>query len=44
MAAVCISKAAAEVLQALPFRSVVVAERPNQNAMLDAVERAAAVF
>ncbi len=43
MVAVCISRAAAEALRPLPFRSVVVAEKPNQNAMLDAVERAAAV-
>jgi len=42
LAAVCISKAAAEALQPLPFRSVVIADKPNQNAMLDAVERAAA--
>jgi uroporphyrinogen-III synthase len=43
MVAVCISKVAAEALLTLPFRSVVVAEKPNQNAMLDAVERAAAL-
>jgi len=43
MVVVCISKVAAEALQTLAFRSVVVAEKPNQKAMLDAVERAAAL-
>ena len=43
LVAVCISAAAAEALAPLPFRSVVIAEKPNQNAMLDAVERAAAL-
>lgn len=42
VAAICISEATAEQLVALPFLSVTVAEKPNQNAMLDAVERAAA--
>ncbi|MDR3528437.1 MAG: uroporphyrinogen-III synthase [Rhizomicrobium sp.] len=40
--AICISRPAAEALATLPFRCVVIAEKPNQNAMLDAVERAAA--
>ncbi len=43
LVAICISKPAAEALAPLPFRSVVIAEKPNQNAMLDAVERAAAL-
>ncbi len=42
IAAVCISSATAVALSPLVFRQVLVAERPNQAAMLDAVERAAA--
>jgi uroporphyrinogen-III synthase len=42
IAAVCISSATAVALAPLVFRQVVVADRPNQQAMLDAVERAAA--
>jgi uroporphyrinogen-III synthase len=42
IAAVCISSATAVALEPLVFRRVIVAERPNQAAMLDAVERAAA--
>jgi uroporphyrinogen-III synthase len=42
IAAVCISTASAVALEPLVFRKVIVAERPNQAAMLDAVERAAA--
>ena len=42
LVAIAISKAAAEALAPLPFRGVIVAEKPNQNAMLDAVERASA--
>lgn len=41
MAAVCISAATAAELEPLVFRAIVVAERPNQQAMLEAVERAA---
>jgi len=43
LAAVAISKPAAEALKSLPFRSVIIAEKPNQSAMLDAVERLAAL-
>jgi uroporphyrinogen-III synthase len=42
IAAVCISAATAAALEPLVFREVLVAERPNQTAMLAAVERAAA--
>jgi len=42
IAAVCISSATAVALEPLSFRRVIVAERPNQAAMLDAVEHAAA--
>jgi uroporphyrinogen-III synthase len=42
IAAICISAASAAALEPLKFRQVLVAERPNQAAMLDAVERAAA--
>jgi uroporphyrinogen-III synthase len=42
IAAVCISTATAAALSPLVFRKLVVADRPNQQAMLDAVERAAA--
>lgn len=41
MAAICISKAAAEALDPLPFRTVIIADKPNQQAMLDAVDQAA---
>lgn len=41
IAAVCISAATAHALEPLVFRQVLVADRPNQAAMLDAVERAA---
>jgi uroporphyrinogen-III synthase len=40
--AICISAATAAALSPLTFRQVLVADRPNQAAMLDAVERAAA--
>lgn len=42
IAAICISTATAAALSPLVFRKVVVADRPNQTAMLDAVERSAA--
>ncbi|GAA0551702.1 uroporphyrinogen-III synthase [Rhizomicrobium palustre] len=42
VAAICISAAAAKMLEPLPFKAVLVAEKPNQAAMLDAVERVAA--
>ena len=42
IAAICISPATAAALEPLAFRRVIVAERPNQAAMLDAVEQAAA--
>jgi uroporphyrinogen-III synthase len=42
IAAVCISQATAAALEPLIFRQVLVAERPNQQAMLEAVERAGA--
>ncbi len=42
VAAVCISKAAAEGLQPLTFRNVSIAARPNQDAMLAAVDAVAA--
>jgi uroporphyrinogen-III synthase len=42
IAAVCISTASAVALEPLVFRKVIVAERPNQAAMLEAVEHAAA--
>jgi len=42
IAAICISPAAAAALEPLAFRTVIVAEQPNQAAMLDAVDRAAA--
>jgi uroporphyrinogen-III synthase len=42
ISAVCISHATAVALEPLVFRQVVVAEKPNQTGMLDAVERAAA--
>lgn len=38
VAAVCISKAAAEALRPLVFRTVSVAARPNQDAMLAAID------
>lgn len=40
--AVCISAATATALEPCFFRDVVIADRPNQAGMLDAVERAAA--
>jgi len=40
IAAVCISTATAAALSPLVFRKLVVADRPHQQAMLDAVERA----
>jgi len=40
--AICISSATAAALEPLAFRRVIVAEQPNQAAMLDAVDRAAA--
>jgi len=43
LVAIVISKAAAEALRPLPFRAVLIADKPNQNAMLDAVERASAL-
>lgn len=42
IAAVCISKATAEVLQPLSFRKIAIAERPNQDAMLTAVDTVSA--
>ena len=42
IAAICISPTTAAALEPLAFRRVIVAERPNQAAMLDAVEQAAA--
>lgn len=40
--AIAISAAAAKMLEPLPFKAVLIADKPNQGAMLDAVERAAA--
>lgn len=40
IAAVCISKATAEALAPLSFRKIVIAARPNQDAMLAAVDEA----
>lgn len=42
ISAVCISNATAVALEPLVFAQVVVADRPNQTGMLEAVERAAA--
>jgi uroporphyrinogen-III synthase len=38
MAAVCISRAAADALAPLEFRQVAVAARPNQDALLDCLD------
>jgi uroporphyrinogen-III synthase len=40
--AVAISATAAKMLEPLPFKAVLIADKPNQGAMLDAVERASA--
>jgi Uroporphyrinogen-III synthase len=40
MSAICISQAAADGLKPLPFARIVIAAKPNQAAMLDAVEQA----
>lgn len=41
LAAICISQATADALAPLPFRQIAVAEKPNQDAMLAAIEKIA---
>lgn len=43
MTAICISQATADALQPLPFKHRVIADKPNQNGVLAAVERAASM-
>lgn len=42
LSAICISKATADVLAPLPFRQIIVADKPNQDAMLSVVDAVAA--